>query len=319
MFFIYNFLIHNSYSDYFTGTYTSYIGYNSIKITGLTHFWVYLSKFYSLSNHAIYIYTSGTTRAHLVVEICLFHNCYSTYRGGAIYYAVDNGGSVLNKVCGTNCYSTEATYWGQFSRICTINDNKNYCFLSTFAYNFGFSGSRIGSLIFWGGIQQIYNINSSYHYLSRISGFSSYLPYSLDFKYCTIVNNHVLSDTCMQIDGGTNLHYISYSNFGNNSQTSTSNGILSILTKKTYLSYCSFYLNSIYLFHCSSSNLLEISSCNIDISNFRTSGALVLSTIITYSIYPQTYLSNLFCMNLIFTKIIKINLLPKILIFHFQF
>ena len=158
----------------------------------------------------------------LLIENCIFFECGANDFGGAIsFLCSNNGGCVLNKVCGFQCYilNTNNMQGGQFSFINTNNNKINEVHFTsiTKCYN-STIGSKNNVILLKSGEQIIKNLNSSSNSLMRYSGFSIHQSVSSNISFCTIINNKVSNEIVLWFYQG--IHNVYYLNIIKNNSPS---------------------------------------------------------------------------------------------------
>ena len=201
---------------------------------------------------AIYI----TTSYNMLINDTVFFRCIvSNGYGGALYFY--NGlNCEINKTCALYC---KANTW-QFAYILTQINNKNFL---DFVSNSKCYNDTIGhdTLIFYQGIQNVSNLNSSFNQNYANSGFYYFDPTSMNSIYCTFYNNSVKSNTCIQLLRKTGK--IILSNFINNNSP-LGYGVIFISSNGNYnMIECIFEKNYNTLFYVNT-GLLTISNCIIN-------------------------------------------------------
>jgi len=221
--------------------------------------------FFGISNTnnggAISYTSSGTSGGYFVIENCLFHDCFSSKRGGSIFIEETKSGSVvLNKVCGFQVNAQGATAVGN-SGICSHirtpdSVNHKYNFLSVS----GSTSSMWGTISSWGGNQEINNLNSSNH--KNILYYSAIYTYDgvCTIKWSTFVSNTCGNSVCVGFRYTTGINYAQYCNIiGNNSPSGYA--VVYSGAASTYIQYCNFNQNQNRLFTLVTSGFLKVQNC----------------------------------------------------------
>ena len=246
-------------------------------------------SFFNLSNSAIYF--SGSI-LNLLVDNSLFHSCITSNRGGGIFFS-GNGNVVCNKICGYNCYSISTTrITGQFIVLSTSLNNTNEFHMSTIIKCPYFSSIHFSPIHIISGNQKMNNLNISLNIENSLSAFQSLLSHTFSGKFCTICNNIVSDQQCLNFHGGTG-RYISYFNIITNNSPNA--GIVLLFDNSGIVfEFCIFMDNSNILFFISSGSL-TIKNSNILHTGLLSSGAVIFNS---NKGYRSTYILDHYLTNL---------------------
>jgi len=226
------------------------------------------------------IYVSDGTY-DIILESCMFANCSSSERGGAIYVNTQN--FEMQKVCANGCYASNYQHFAFVE-----SKKKNYIEYLSFSYC---SPRKIGevSVGLSLGNQIFDNVNCSMNNAQRISGLSSFSSNSLSSSGSTFVSNSVSSGTIVQSSQKPGT--ITFANFINN--FSPSYGIITVVDYGSLsLMYCIFKQNQKDLF-CISIGSIEVSDSFISHAGYTT---LTRNNSLTdYPSYEMKYYKTYFC------------------------
>ena len=155
---------------------------------------------------AIYI----TQNINLLIENSQFKECISTNYGGAIYYSSNSGEFILNKNCGSYCFTGPLNNnWeigGQFSSSSTGNDFRNELYLCSmiFCSNKTNSGTCANICMMNGKINTS-NLNTSSNIEEYYSSFLFSITNSMNMIFSNIINNIVDENSVICFVSGQGL------------------------------------------------------------------------------------------------------------------
>ena len=282
------FLIYH-YNDYYIGDPFIYQNHSTRITTVYSDLFITFCSFFSISNSAIYF--SGSI-LNLLVENCLFHSCITSGRGGGIFFS-GNGNFICNKICGYNCYSSSSTrISGHFLLLSTGTNNNNECHMSSMLKCPYFSNIHYSVIQIGYGKQKMNNLNFSLNTQTRISSFQSHYANTYSAKFCTICNNIVSDQQCLNFHAGTG-RYVSYFNIITNNSP-TGGVILLSENPGVVMEFCIFIDNKNILFFVVSGSL-TIKNSNIVHTGTLNSGAVVFNS---NKGYKSTYILDHYLTNL---------------------
>ena len=233
----------------------------------------------------------SSLNSNIVIEYCNFLLCLSNSNGGGAINLL-NSNLVLNKVCGSNCYSTNNEY-GQFLKS-SLNIN-NLLILEDLNLN-NFSKNLYNSLVLnycIQGIQKHKNLNFSNIKIGFITGIFTHSNTNFSILYSNFINTN--SDYIL-FDTANGLNNFTLTNIINNTQNTEFWGILLAEGgSNLFINNCYFKNNYKFIFYCRAGNIL-INNCFSD--NFDYSGTA-----------PTFQFTNeiIFTLNLNIYKFFKIN------------
>jgi hypothetical protein len=211
-----------------------------------------------------------TSATYFLIDSTSFFSCKTSRSFGAIYISI-GGQSVLHKVCGYNCSTTNSNHY-QFAYI-QVNDNalyKNYISYSSIARCVCQHSSAHYTLqLYYGNIyfpSVNMSLNKCYHqtvycYPSSDSNF-----FTCSFTYCSFVDNILTGYTCIYLNGGGINHKMKSCNILRNTQSSLdSQG--TIYTSRNLMIYDSCILENIadrIFYEGHSSYYITLSNCTVD-------------------------------------------------------
>ena len=218
---------------------------------------VLLSFFHDLASGAISITTNNIKLLH---SECSFNDCKNSY-GGSVYVFGQN--SVIQHRC-CSLYS-QASNFGQHSCSYLSYGNFNY-FLESCVSSCGQKEKGYETISCRYGIINISYSNISNNNVGYNGAAYGIAPFNSIGKvnFCSICQNHCDYWILMHYSNDLPTYYLINSNILNNSQSSTSYGIISCYRKMT-ISNCSIFGNFgngplIY----NNANPLRIENCHID-------------------------------------------------------
>ena len=181
-----------SLDEYINGIIDQGRSYVNVNIN-ISHCIFSRSKVYSLDNgYGGVIYINGGTYS-MILNYSMFHNCFSSERGGAIYPSSTN--SDLRMICANNC-SCGSSCVGNFAYIIASHVNQvEYLSIS----NCSITTSRYNPIILFSGNQSVYNINMSMNNDYLGSGICTYSPSTFTSSYCTYSNNKASYGICLYL------------------------------------------------------------------------------------------------------------------------
>jgi len=283
-----------SFNDYYTGGFTEYISDQNVVVTS-SHAWIHDSFFRSLTNGAI---VSTLTDSIVVIEHCIFSECTSNDVGGAIKFIGKN--ITMAKVCGYKCSHYKDGSDGMFSYLYGASTGEiriivsSLCFCAPKA-----TSSNEAPMLVNDGIHRIKGLNSSNNYVFRRSFmYSVNTPDSL-FEYSSVINSISSEIACLGLYN-TKIT-ISKSNFWNNSQGSSSYGLIyqisNSYTPSSLISYSTFGDNqkivSAPLFYVTAGTMTVIQSSFY--GTYSNNGAILSSIVSWYGTISLQHLSTYLC------------------------
>jgi len=287
-------LLASCFNSYFEGNYDIIFRSRSRITEEKDNLLVYDCFFEGLSQSAIYYY--GST-INLVVCDCMFYSCLSSLNGGGIYFSCSNGGIVLDRVCGFQCYSTSSSSsYGQFCNTLTGDNIHEYHYVSIRSCP-STGSSRYCSLWIGNGNQKLYSVNQSMNSCYCVASFQSLFSQSLQSQFCTVSNNIAIDNQIINCHGGANRQ-IKYCNVVHN--VSPQVGIVFIWEGAAcVMDQCVFLSNTGTLFNIGSGTL-QIKNSFITHSGTTTVNSVILSNntkaISSYSVsYFETNQCKAFC------------------------
>ena len=217
----------------------------------------------------------------LLIEYTTFFNCSinsNSDRGGAIYIE-NEGNSILNMICASNCYTNKSPSWYQFGFISTGKNKINNCFyLSINKCSFSNQIDRRHPICFTYGIQIINNINSSNNIVSYVSGISFFNTTQLNSTFLNIINNTNNGYICIFF-WCKSKNYLKFNNIIKNNSPNTYGVIYSAEDSNTEFFNCNMFNNLNTLFY-SINSLIIISNCYIyHLNNLKFGNILEISNI----------------------------------------
>ena len=178
----------STFSTYFSNEYSLETNINTVINIGsdIDNYYLLNSYFNNFNSRTLY-----TTKSNLniLIESCIYSNCYYTGYGGAIYYSCSlNGGFVLNKVCAYRC-SVSTTNGGLFAFISTSTISKNICDFSSIIFCAHFWDNIYFPLWLLNGYQEYLNSNCSYNLCYGGSGLRQESYNTCLIKFNSLINN----------------------------------------------------------------------------------------------------------------------------------
>lgn len=262
----------------------------------------------SSSGGAIY---AALETQYTTIQDCIFYNCSAISCGSAFISSNSFPSSiVLKNICGNSCFAYSSLHF-LYVNINSLSPNTvtiqfnlssiSYCSKTTDrSYNTYFNNGNILSE----------NLNISHNKASYVSGIMFRPKYESSLAFSTIVNNKVLNNQIIYIDGSSGLmNKIDYCNIMLNNSPEISNGIIHVIGKSsnsngTIISNTIFFGNHHTLISISYGFHL-IKDCHI-VHNFLSysftkiiSGSIstqrVLSDITGTPTYTLYHLNTFFC------------------------
>ena len=262
------------------------------------------------------IFMETLNNANLLIELTNFISINSSVEGGVIYFSCsNNGGLILNKICSSNCISSEQY---QFLYSETSNIKNNSIFSSSFSNFYNINNKRY-SFYISKGIQNNYGINFTN---SKVNLAQIYLEYSSSTStifYSNLMNFKCDLDTNIWVKYGT--FYFENNNFINNSVGVQNSGMIwggggtISLTIKNSNFYNNLQNNIGYLFYSNSGTIYLISNYYDNLLYTQESGIYSISNQLSNKINLNN--NYLFNCNLQKTNFKKINFKYILLIISF--
>jgi hypothetical protein len=246
------------------------------------------------SGGALTFTTSGTNK--VLIEESLFYKCTTSasYHGGAIYFE-NYGHCIFFHICSLECITGgSGTIYGQFC-YCKTNSDHNYN-LSIISSSLLKSINSNGGISFYFlyGTHNISKINSSNNNHKYHTGFElDYILYS-STKQSIFENNIAIEYNCIWWHSSSlTSSNLQYSNIINNSQLTSSRGILGNDNHIINMKECSIINNNpnniAKLFHKYNTNSqFIIDDCVIDIVSFSTPGDYIVLNNLKYYYFLNT-------------------------------
>ena len=258
-----------SFNNYYFGVnFISSESINSrIQLTQPFHYWIHDSLFSFLngfSNNGGSISFSLNLNVNILIETCLFWDCFTSLaNGGAIYISTTLGSLSLDRVCAYSCMITSgSTNHGQFIFLSQGTNMKSEINFSSAQKCAPLIVESHSCIYLINGFQIINNLNLSHNKAASISGIRlSPTRYSTIF-YSSLNNNSASQTRCIELN--SNYHEFFYLNIVENTQSLLNNGIIRTeVSTKSIFSNSIFVRNSLkYLF--SNAGEMQIYECYID-------------------------------------------------------
>jgi len=222
----------------------------------------------------------------LKVVYCMFYNCTSSKKGGAIYFSSYQ--SILHMNCAKSCTSTN----GHFSFLKTKNDNHvlylscSTCALSTTGYF---------PIVLINGNQTLEKSNISNCQSIETSGFCSSSPTSFTSIYCTFSNNNSSVHSCVFFSNTNGT--MSFTNIIKNNSPEKMGVVLVDSGGFPKMHYCIFNGNFDALF-CVWSGSLEVFHCFLSHSGILSKSvplSMSNSTFLLVPTYQIQFFKSYYC------------------------
>ena len=199
------------------------------------------------------------------LQNCIFHQCFCSHGGGAIYFYCDNSesGVFMRKVCANRCYSGN-NQWYQFALIWVSNQAKNIIelqYLTTYLCNNNINNYCSFNLV--RGNMSLLNFNSSQNINKEYSGIYIYGPTILNSRYCTYFNNSVDQYRTIMLETTQSSDIIISCNNIINNNSPQNYGVITNWGGIYTFNNCIFYNNLNILFFVQSGEL-TIYNCKIN-------------------------------------------------------
>ena len=307
-------LLFRSFNNFYLENPDIIIFNNSTRqIFGLLYTYILSCSFQNMnSNSGSSIYING--QINILIECCLFENCSSIEKGGAIFFNSNSASCIINKNIASNCLIGSVSYdWtkgGQFSISTTSTGYKNE-FLDNSVYKCSnnLDYTNCVSHFLSGGIIKLKNINSSNNYAGSGSSTGIYIYQSAELSFLNIINNYVSYHCCLGFQYGSGL--VTFLNLINN--TSPQYGIIHLSSTSISFNYCVCHSYSSKLFDLYSSSL-SVSNSLIQFFTFSRGSGSTSNVSITIGI---TYQINIIKCNQIIISNRNLYLKSKSLLFLF--
>jgi hypothetical protein len=284
--------IRTAWNDYFTGTPTlfqtkEYGTQLSLSATNVYVLNCFFKSIMSESNGGALSCTSSVTC--LLVESSSFLSCKASgSNGGAVYfYNTGSGQCVLQGVCGYDSCTTGSSD-GVFSYVYVKNDAsyKNYLNFSSISRCLNEDSSSWLMYRQNNGKICCQSVNISMNkcgYRSAIcclpfvdsNSVTSYLSYS------TFVDNIALGYACVSLWRTDSKHEIKNCNILRNTQSSSSEGIITSVGNVMVKDCCILENTATYIFYTSSSGTTTLSNCTVD--KTTNTGSFIIQNTVTKS------------------------------------
>ena len=209
-----------------------------------------------------FFYTQTTTVTKLVIEYCIFSDCGTSNRGGAVFFSCTKGGIALNRVCGynVNCQTTGLDTGGIFSFTSTeatqinvfdyVSVAKSYC-------------NQFQTLCAHYGNQAFTSLNSSNNIVRQYSGFYSYHA-NVITQFSTIFSNSANDYISIGYRYNEGNNIFQQCNVVSNNSPKGYAVFYTGGSTTTEVSFCTFYNNLNTLFILVQGTSFSVSKCFID-------------------------------------------------------
>jgi hypothetical protein len=250
---------------------------------------------------ALYCSTSVT---YLLIESSSFFSCKTSSNGGAIYFSNSNDGqSVLDKVCGNDCYSTyTGGSYGQFAQIIVNNSllSNNYVNYSSIIRCVPNNSDAHYTIYLVNGKICCQSVNSSLNRCYCHSGISlcplkdsSYTTCSL--SYSSFADNKASDYICIWF-GTTGAKYeMKCCNILRNTQVSSSWGIIHTNGNMIIEDSCILENEATSIFYVDPPHTLTLSNCTVDKTTKAGGSFTIVSTVTKSFIHGLNHLSTQNC------------------------
>jgi hypothetical protein len=266
-----------AWNDHFTGSYTTILNsqtYNSQQTPSGTGVYVSNCLFRSIISSSRGGALCCTSVTYFLVESTSFFSCKTNSgNGGAIYFNCDSGQSVLNKVCGYDCFAAFAGSYFQFAYIVVGNaiSYKNYVNYSSISCCVSENSNTYYTFCLDFGKQCCLSINSSMnkcYYRSGINCLATGDPNSVtcSLSYSSFTDNIAIGYTCIRLsNGGANYEIKSCNILRNTQGTLGSEGTICINGNLMINDSCILDNDATNIFYQSSSSYITtLTNCTVD-------------------------------------------------------
>jgi len=228
----------------------------------------------------------------MLIENCLFNNCFASQKGGAIYFFCEDGGSILSKNCVKDCSTPGGdAYTGQFAYVyCSFTKN-NSVFLTTVMNCAPSSNAGRSPIYLYRGkiVNQDSNYSKGYGFAS--SSITIILPNEGKIQFTTVIST--TSSPGSNIEVASGKIYIYRCNFIKNTASQALihfNG-----NQNATIDLCNIINHNGYTFHLYSGHLLVVNSI---IQSYTYTGSQPSTSNITFfsiTIPQITHYQTAFC------------------------
>ena len=247
----------------------------------------FLNNFFEKFNQGTILFDTSNN-IKMVIEESIFQYCSNSNFGGAITFNCHGeSSSVLNKVCGFQCFSTHSN-GGQFSYFKT--NNIQYYILTSIFNCSNIINGYFGMMTTNGNIL-LNNHNCSNNRLNDWASIRSYNFYSCSYLFSTFCNNFA-SNIIIGFHYGNSNSNFSNSNIINNSANNYATVYAGGASSKIF--DCIFYDNQNYLFCVITYGFISINNCYILHQNIYFLSGHDVSIFFTNTISSFTNSFNLF-------------------------
>jgi hypothetical protein len=281
-----------AWNDYFTGTPTllQKTEYTSRENPSYSSLYVLNCLFRSIESSsdggALYCYNSVT---YFLVELTSFFSCKTSGGGGAIYFYNTNSQSVLYKICGYDCCTTNSNNY-QFAYITVKNEisSKNYVNYSSVIRCVNENSTPYHMLSLFNGKICCPSVNMSMNKCYRLSGIGCWpLIESNSFTclltHSSFTDSHATGYDCIYFNAGGASYEIKSCNILRNTQvTLDSDGIIYVRGNLKIEDSCILENTATRIFHqVSSSYTITLINCTVDSTS--NNGCLTVRNSVTKS------------------------------------
>jgi hypothetical protein len=214
---------------------------------------------------------SCTSATYFLVESTSFFSCKTSGSFGAIYFSNSGGQSVLNKVCGYDCCTTNSNSY-QFGYVSVNNaaSSKNYANYSSIVRCVNEYSSSHHTFALNRGEICCPSVNMSLNKCYYRSGLGCWPLYdsnsfTCSLTYSSFVDNHATGYTCFWFNrGGAKYEFQSCNILRNTQGTLGTEGTFYVNEILMISDSCILENTATYIFYQPSSYTVTLSSCTVD-------------------------------------------------------